>query len=78
MKPFTKILCLTGSHRTKADLQSALNSSSVLVLTAQTPDQAAAICVAESIVLAVIDAESIRGQEWSVVKTLKLVRPALP
>jgi hypothetical protein len=75
---FAKILCVACSHRTMVDLQSALSSSSTIVLTAAAPDQAAAICVGESISLAIVDAESIRGKEWSVVKTLKLVRPALP
>lgn len=27
---------------------------------------------------AIVDAESVRGREWSVVKSLKLVRPSLP
>lgn len=78
MTSFTRILCVACSHQTMVDLQSALSSSSTVVLTAASPEQAAAICVAESIALAIVDAESIRGKEWSVVKTLKLVRPMLP
>ncbi|MBZ5490281.1 MAG: hypothetical protein LAO76_05040 [Acidobacteriia bacterium] len=48
------------------------------VLTAATPDQGVAMCVAQFVAAAIVDAESIRGKEWSVVKSLKLVRPLLP
>jgi len=36
-----------------------------------------AICVAEVVAVAVIDGASIRGEECSVAKTLKMVRPNL-
>jgi len=36
------------------------------------------MCVAEVVSVSVIDAESIRGQELSVVRALKAVNPLLP
>jgi hypothetical protein len=48
------------------------------VLTAATPSQAVAICVAQFVSAAIVDAESLRGKEWPVVKSLKMVRPSLP
>ncbi|HKU28328.1 MAG TPA: hypothetical protein VJQ54_22865, partial [Candidatus Sulfotelmatobacter sp.] len=52
--------------------------SQLRILTAATRDRGVAICVAGDIALAVLDAESIRGEEGSVAKSLKSVRPALP
>jgi hypothetical protein len=48
------------------------------VLAAATPSQAVAICVAHFVSAAIVDAESLRGKEWPVVKSLKMVRPSLP
>jgi hypothetical protein len=48
------------------------------VLAAATPSQAVAICVAQFVSAAIVDAESLRGKEWPVVKSLKMVRPSLP
>ena len=36
------------------------------------------MCVAEAIAVAVLDGESIRGQEVSLATALKMVRPKLP
>ena len=54
-----------------------LRGSPFQILGTPTLDQAVAVCVNESIALVVLDGESIRGQEWSVVKSLKMVRPTL-
>jgi ActR/RegA family two-component response regulator len=58
-------------------LHHALKTSKLAVLTASTPDQAVAICVANVIAAAVVDGRAIRGHEWSVVKSLKMIRPSL-
>jgi response regulator RpfG family c-di-GMP phosphodiesterase len=49
-----------------------------VLLTAATADQAVAVCAAQIVALALVDAESLRGQEWSVLRTLKMVNPNLP
>lgn len=48
------------------------------VLSAATRDKGVAICVAETIAVAILDGESIRGEEGSVAKSLRMVRPTLP
>ena len=45
---------------------------------AVTSEDAVAACSAGVAAVAIIDAESIRGQEWTVVQTLKAVCPTLP
>jgi hypothetical protein len=55
-----------------------MKSPNISALKAATVDQAVAMCVAEVVSAAVIDAESIRGQELSVVKALKAVKPLIP
>jgi DNA-binding NtrC family response regulator len=73
-----RILCIACSASGLSTLERALKGSSYSVLTAATPDQGVAICVAQFVAAAIVDAESVRGKEWSVVKSLKLVRPSLP
>ena len=75
-----RVLCLACSQRSLAILQAALKNAPVefSILTATTTDQAVAACVAHAVSAAVVDAEAIRGQEWTVVKTLKAVRAQLP
>lgn len=48
------------------------------MLTASTPDQALAICVAQLVDAAIVDGKALRGHDWSVVKSLKMVKRNLP
>jgi DNA-binding response OmpR family regulator len=73
-----RILCIACSAVTFSQPQSVLRNSQYSVLTAATPSQAIAICVAQFVAAAIVDAESLRGKEWPVVKSLKMVRPSLP
>jgi hypothetical protein len=75
---FLRVLCLACTPTRLAVLQEALKRSRYSALSAATSDEAVAACIVPVVVAAVIDAESIRGQEWTVVKTLKAVRPMLP
>lgn len=59
-------------------LDHALTYSKFHVLSAATRDKGVAVCVAEGIAVAVLDGESIRGEEVSLAKALKMVRPAMP
>lgn len=72
------ILCLACSSKRLAVLQYLLRNSRYSVLTASTSEEAVALCVAQVIAAAIVDAESIRGQEWTVLKSLKSVRCNLP
>jgi DNA-binding response OmpR family regulator len=75
-----RVLCLACSARSLSTLQAALKRSPAefSILTATTSDQAVAVCIAHTVAAAVVDAEAIRGQEWTVVRTLKGVRAQLP
>ena len=73
-----RVLCVACSSRALELLDRALRYSQLRILTAATREKGVAVCVAETITLAVLDAESIRGEEGSVAKSLKAVRPGLP
>ena len=75
--PFSRVLCVACSPTVFASLDHAFRYSGLHVLSAATRDKGVAICVAEVIAVAVIDGESIRGEECSVAKALKMVRPNL-
>lgn len=72
------LLCLARSSKRLALVQAALKYSRYSLIAASTSEQAVAVCVAQAVAAAVIDAESIRGQEWTVMKSLKAVRSNLP
>ena len=69
-----RILCLACTPERLLVLQTALKNSRYSALTASTSEQAVALCVAHVVVAAVVDAKSVRGQEWPVMKSLKGVR----
>ena len=73
-----RVLCVACSRKGLSLLDSALRYSQLRILTAATREKGVAICVAETIALALLDAESIRGAEGSVAKSLKAIRPTLP
>lgn len=73
-----RVLCIACSSKALSTLDSALRYSQLRILTAATRDKGVAICVAGNIAVAVLDAESIRGEAGSVAKSLKEVRPELP
>jgi hypothetical protein len=72
-----RVLCVACSPRALDILDRALRYSQWRILTAATRKKGIAVCVAEKIALAVLDAESIRGNEASVATSLKKVRPNL-
>ena len=73
-----RVLCVACSSQVFTKLDQTLSHSGLHVLSAATRDRGVAICVAEAISLAVLDADSIRGEECSLATTLKMVRPGLP
>ena len=72
---FPRVLCVACSHAVFNGLDQAFRYSKLHVLSAATRDKGVAICVAETVAVAVLDGESIRGQEGSVARSLKMVRP---
>lgn len=78
LEPSRRILCVACSPTVFVALDHAFRFSKLHVLSAATRDKGVAICVAEVIAVAVLDGESIRGEECSVAQALKMVRPNLP
>ena len=76
--PSSRVLCVACSPTVFSALDLAFRYSRLHVLSAATRDKGVAICVAEVIAVAVLDGASIRGEECSVAKALKSVRPNLP
>jgi len=73
-----RVLCVACARKALDILDRALRYSQLRILIAATREKGVAVCVAETIALAILDAESIRGEEGSVAKSLKAVRPTLP
>lgn len=71
-------LCLACSSKVLSTLEDALKNSRYSAITASTSDQAVKLCMSHFNAAALVDAKSVRGQEWSVVETLKGVRASLP
>ena len=78
LDPSPRVLCVACSPTVFGALDLAFRYSRLHVLSAATRDKGVAICVAEVIAVAVLDGESIRGEECSVAQSLKMVRPNLP
>lgn len=73
-----RVLCLARSSALLEQMRKALKAYRYDLLGAFTADQGVAICVSHWIAAAILEANMVRDQEWSVVKTLKLIRPNLP
>ena len=76
--PSPRVLCVACSAKALDNLDRALRYSQLRILTAATRERGVAILAAGNMALAVLDAESIRGEEGSLAKSLKSVRPTLP
>ena len=76
--PFARVLCVACSPAVFNSLEHAFRHSKLHALCAATRETGVAICVAETVAVAVLDGESIRGEECSVAQALKMVRPNLP
>lgn len=73
-----RVLCLARSSALLEQMRKALKAYRFDLLGAFTADQGVAVCVSYWIVAAILEADMIRGQDWSVVRTLKMIRPNLP
>jgi DNA-binding response OmpR family regulator len=73
-----RVLCLARSAALLEEMRKALKAYSFDLLGAFTADQGVAICVSHWIAAAILEANMVRAQDWSVVQTLKMIRPNLP
>jgi DNA-binding response OmpR family regulator len=73
-----RVLCLAHSAALLEQMRKALKAYSFDLLGAFTADQGVAICVSQWIAAAILEADMIRAQDWSVLQTLKMIRPNLP
>jgi hypothetical protein len=75
---FPRVLCVACSQAVFSAISTTLKGSRFQILSAVTRSQAVALCVANVIATAILDGDSIRGEELSLANALKGVRPTLP
>ena len=73
-----RILCVSRSPYELREMRSAFPATGYQVLSASTPEEAVAICLANHISAVVLDSEFSTEAGWSAAKTLKMMRPELP
>ena len=66
-----RVLCLARSAALLEEMRKALKAYSIDLLGAFTADQGVAICIGQWIAAAILEANMVRAQDWSVVQTLK-------
>jgi hypothetical protein len=72
------LLCVGCSHKLFQKLSNRLKESELPILGPLNQEEAVAVCASQGIALIILDGASIRGQEWSVAKSFKMIRPTLP
>jgi DNA-binding NtrC family response regulator len=75
---FPRVLCVACSQAVFSAISTTLKGSRFQILSAVTRSQAVALCVANVIATAILDSDSIRGEELSLANALKGIRPTLP
>ena len=73
-----RILCLAQSFTNLRLMLREIRRSGFQVTLAFTTDQGVAVCMGNQVAAVVLDAAFIRNDDWSVAKSLKLVKPGLP
>ena len=76
--PHPRILCIAPSFTNLGPILRAIKTSGYQIALAATAIQAVAISVGNLVSAVVLDADFIRNEDWSVAKSLKLVKPSLP
>jgi DNA-binding NarL/FixJ family response regulator len=71
------VLCVACSPQALERLKRLLQHSRIHILSAASREQAVALCVSHAVSIAVIDGESLRGQELPLAEALKIIRPSL-
>jgi DNA-binding response OmpR family regulator len=73
-----QILCLAQPSANVSSTLRKIKRTGFDVSMAFTADQVVAECIGNPVAAVVLDAAFIRNDDWSVAKSLKLVRPGLP
>ena len=73
-----QILCLAQSSRSLGPILRELKISGFEITVAFTADQGVAVCVGNQFAAVLLDAAFIRNDDWTVAKSLKLVKPGVP
>ena len=73
-----RILCLAESCANLEFTLGQIEAAGLDVALAFTSDYAVAACVSHDFAAVLLDAALIRNDDWSVAKSLKLIKPALP
>ena len=73
-----RILILAQSSPNITALLARIKPAALEVTLALTRDSAVALCVGNHFAAVVLDAALLRNDDWTVAKSLKLVRPRLP
>ena len=73
-----RILCLGRSGPEFDSILRAIRASGYKVLLALTAEQGVALAVAQYFAAVVLASDYLRDTEWSVAKSLKIIRPSLP
>ena len=72
------VLCVGCSQRLFQKLNDRLEQSELRLLGPLNQEEAVAVCASQGVALIILDGASSRGQEWSVAKSFKMMRPTLP
>jgi DNA-binding response OmpR family regulator len=73
-----QILCLGQSSANLSPVLREIKKSGFEVTLALTAEQAVAVCMNNQVEAVLLDAAFIRNDDWSVAKSLKLIKPLVP
>ena len=73
-----QILCLAQSSRNLSPMLREVKTSGFEVTMAFTADQGVAVCVANQVAAVLLDAAFIRNDDWTVARSLKMVKLGVP
>ena len=73
-----QILCLAQSSRDMTPILREVKISGFEITVAFAADQGVAVCVGNQVAAILLDAAFIRNDDWTVARSLKLVKPGIP
>lgn len=73
-----RLLLVAQSSPNLSAIENELKAAGINVTLAFTSDSAVALCLGTHFAVAVLDARLIRSDDWTVARSLKLVKPTLP
>lgn len=73
-----RLLLVAQSSASLGSILSEIKAAGIDVTLALTPDSAVALCLGTHFAAVVLDACLIRNDDWTVARSLKLIKPALP